>query len=210
MQRRAWPRARRPGCSASGNGSGHACPPLSRAGPCNPKVNWRSIRFRLVAGHRVRTPTWGLSTCGEPGGTQDNHPTPIVIPPLSFTHRATGLQPLCLERSGKTIPERRSFRFRLALRTRAPWGARVVSLTKSRKMPTRKALPLVLLAGEDGTRAQACVPARRLPVTALEGSRSKHPRVAVNSSSFPQPHARPMERTCRQAGGNQEAASTRV
>ena len=31
-----------------------------------------------------------------------------------------------------------SIRFRLALRTYAPWGVRVVSQTKSRKMPTRK------------------------------------------------------------------------
>ena len=38
--------------------------------------------------------------------------------------------------------ERRSIRFRLALRTCAPWGARVVGLTKSRKIPTRKTLPL--------------------------------------------------------------------
>ena len=33
-------------------------------------------------------------------------------------------------------------RFRLALRTYAPWGVRVVSQTKSRKIPTRKILPL--------------------------------------------------------------------
>ena len=36
----------------------------------------------------------------------------------------------------------RSIRFRLALRKYAPWGVRVVSLTKSRKIPTRKTLPL--------------------------------------------------------------------
>ena len=35
-----------------------------------------------------------------------------------------------------------STRFRLALRTYAPWGVRVVSQTKSRKIPTRKILPL--------------------------------------------------------------------
>ena len=35
-----------------------------------------------------------------------------------------------------------SIRFRLALRTCAPWGVRVVSQTKSRKLPTRKILPL--------------------------------------------------------------------
>ena len=39
-------------------------------------------------------------------------------------------------------PRWRSIRFRLALRTYAPWGVRVVSQTKSRKIPTRKHLPL--------------------------------------------------------------------
>ena len=37
-----------------------------------------------------------------------------------------------------------SIRFRLALRTYAPWGVRVVSQTKSRKIPTRNILPLFL------------------------------------------------------------------
>ena len=35
-----------------------------------------------------------------------------------------------------------SIRFRLVLRTYAPWGVRVVSQTKSRKIPTRNILPL--------------------------------------------------------------------
>ena len=39
-------------------------------------------------------------------------------------------------------PPWRSIRFRLALRTYAPWGVRVVSQTKSRKIPTRNILPL--------------------------------------------------------------------
>ena len=39
-------------------------------------------------------------------------------------------------------PPWRSIRFRLALRTYAPWGVRVVSQTKSRKIPTRNFLPL--------------------------------------------------------------------
>ena len=45
-------------------------------------------------------------------------------------------------------PPWRSIRFRLALRTYAPWGCivRVVSLTTSRKIPTRKNLPLFLLS----------------------------------------------------------------
>ena len=44
--------------------------------------------------------------------------------------------------SRKISPPWRSIRFRLALRAYAPWGVRVVSQTKSRKIPTRKNLPL--------------------------------------------------------------------
>ena len=39
-----------------------------------------------------------------------------------------------------------SIRFRLALRTYAPPGVRVVSQTKSRKIPTRKILPLFFVS----------------------------------------------------------------
>ena len=42
-------------------------------------------------------------------------------------------------------PPWRSIRFRLALRTYAPWGVRVVSQTKSRKIPGRNILPLFLV-----------------------------------------------------------------
>ena len=43
----------------------------------------------------------------------------------------------------RSIPPRwRSIRFRLTLRTYAPWGVRVVSLTKSKKIPTQKIFPL--------------------------------------------------------------------
>ena len=44
--------------------------------------------------------------------------------------------------SRSTSPPWGSIRFRLALRTYAPWGVRVVSQTKSRKIPTRKIPPL--------------------------------------------------------------------
>ena len=50
--------------------------------------------------------------------------------------------------AGRSIsPRWRSIRFRLALRTYAPWGCivRVVSQTKSRKIPTRKVLPLCFM-----------------------------------------------------------------
>ena len=51
-------------------------------------------------------------------------------------------------------PPRGSIRFRLALRTydAPPWGVRVVSHTKSRKIPTRNILPL-FFASRDGGRA---------------------------------------------------------
>ena len=49
-------------------------------------------------------------------------------------------------------PPWRSIRFRLALRTYAPWGVRVVSQTKSRKIPARKILPLCF-ASRPATRA---------------------------------------------------------
>ena len=47
------------------------------------------------------------------------------------------------------IRGRRSIRFRLALRTCAapPWGVRVVDLTKSRKIPTRKTSSLFFTPG---------------------------------------------------------------
>ena len=44
--------------------------------------------------------------------------------------------------SRSTLPRWGSIRFRLALRTYAPWGVRVVSQTKSRKIPTRNISPL--------------------------------------------------------------------
>ena len=49
-----------------------------------------------------------------------------------------------------------SIRFRLALRTYAPWGVRVVSQTKSRKIPTRNILPLffVLQRGQQAATAK--------------------------------------------------------
>jgi hypothetical protein len=59
-----------------------------------------------------------------------------------------------LGRRGKTIRERRSIRFRLSLCTydAPPWGARVVSPTKSRKIPTgtQKLSPRLLLTPGQG------------------------------------------------------------
>ena len=47
--------------------------------------------------------------------------------------------------AGRSIsPQWRLIRVRLAPRTYAPWGVRVVCLTKLRKIPTRKMLPLFL------------------------------------------------------------------
>ena len=52
------------------------------------------------------------------------------------------------EVSRSTSPPWGSIRFRLALRTYAPWGVRVVSQTKSRKIPTRNILPLFFVLQE--------------------------------------------------------------
>ena len=61
---------------------------------------------------------------------------------LLATQRRT--VPLASVVSRSISPRWRSIRFRMALRTYAPWGCivRVVSLTKSRNIPTRKILPL--------------------------------------------------------------------
>ena len=64
--------------------------------------------------------------------------TDVMGPPVIFTLAEVRV----LSRS--TSPQWGSIRVRLALRTYAPWGVRVVSLTnsKSKKTPTRKTSPL--------------------------------------------------------------------
>ena len=61
-------------------------------------------------------------------------------------------------------PQWGSIRFRLALRTYAQWGLRVVSLTKSRKIPTRKyhrhppnAVVVVVVAAGQRRMSLSCV-----------------------------------------------------
>ena len=67
-------------------------------------------------------------------------------------------------------PRWRSIRFRLAPRTYAPWGVRVVPgrLTKSRKIPTRKTLPLFMVSRADAkwTPTFKCEVPRRQPFNA--------------------------------------------
>ena len=57
-------------------------------------------------------------------------------------------------------PPWESIRFCLAPRTYAPWGVRVVSQTESRKMSTRKTLPLFLAIRPRrlGRRCSSCAP----------------------------------------------------
>ena len=67
-------------------------------------------------------------------------------------------RPVCVA-SRSILPPWRSIRFRLALRTYAPWGVRVVSQTKSRKIPTRNILPLFFASRS--TPASWCAPCSR-------------------------------------------------
>ena len=99
-------------------------------------------------------------TCGEPNEIELTAAHVLFYRSLSgltrkevdalFDHVCAG-QPAALVTTakvrvpGRSVPPRwGSIRFRLALRTYnpPPWGVRVVSLTKSRKIPTRKMLPL--------------------------------------------------------------------
>ena len=61
---------------------------------------------------------------------------------VAVSHHAVGNSDKVRAVSRSISPPWGSIRFRLALRTYAPWGVRVVSQTKSRKIPTRKFLPL--------------------------------------------------------------------
>ena len=111
-------------------------------------------------------------TCGEPGEIKKHtHPkyiTALLCAPIRYktikymrqlqqTFRGVGDDPnhgrdtrwpkppavLEVRVVSRSIPPPwRSIRFRLALRTYAPWGVRVVSQAKSRKIPTRNILPL--------------------------------------------------------------------
>ena len=63
----------------------------------------------------------------------------------TITIKGTGFDAGAVRGTSRSIPPRwRTIRFRPALRTHAPWGCivRVVSQTKSRKIPTRDVLPL--------------------------------------------------------------------
>ena len=90
---------------------------------------------------------------------QETHPHPCLglavlvryVPELGLG-RMAGVAVVNASRS--ISPPWQSIRFRLALRTYAPWGVRVVSQTKSRKIPTRKILPL-FFASRWSTRRRA-------------------------------------------------------
>ena len=77
---------------------------------------------RLPARPHLRAPSYSRHGAGEPAAWQ-------CAAFVSYLSRSIP-------------PPWRSIRFRLALRTYAPWGVRVVSQTKSRKIPTRKILTL--------------------------------------------------------------------
>ena len=74
--------------------------------------------------------------------------------------------------SRSSSPPWRSIRFRLALRTYAPWGVRVVSQTKARKIPTRKNLPLFFASRARPTRCLAAAAAAARRTDGIGPSRS--------------------------------------
>ena len=104
------------------------------------KTCWRPLRVLFFFPPR---------NCGaminRPKADQDWHAAAVPVPHAGRRPgRRTGSP---ASRSGTrrepfNTPPWRSIRFRLALRAYAPWGVRVVSQTKSRKIPTRKKLPL--------------------------------------------------------------------
>ena len=117
---------------------------------------WGSIRFRLAP--RTHTPC-GCIVRVVPDRQKKSRKTPtrnvsplfFVSTPKCFTviflalryFAGVGSDPKQVRVASRSIsPPWRSIRFRLALRTYAPRGVRVVSQTKSRKIPTRKILPL--------------------------------------------------------------------
>jgi len=67
---------------------------------------------------------------------------------------ARAVLPRCLKRSGEMTRERRSIRFLLALRTCAPWGARVQALTvefvNNREKTTAKGVAIAISQRGDG------------------------------------------------------------
>ena len=93
-----------------------------------------------------------------------------------------------------------SIRFRLALRTYAPCGpsVRVVSQTKSRKIPTRNVLPLFVVVRYD-TVPDAIEVFKNFPVGVVEGGKRRQPfYTAQNGGQFglARSPARPMGHTC--------------
>ena len=86
---------------------------------------------------------------------------------------------------GRSIsPDGGQFDFVRGAKRTCPWGVRAVSLTKSRKMPTRKILPLVFVGRLDITNIKVRV-----------ASRSNPPQCGTNSISPAHLHVRPMEHT---------------
>jgi len=106
----------------------------STCGRVPPLFTWR---FRVVWGNGL-----GLCQFAPKGGSPSG--AGASSRPGSSSRRSSrpdrGPPPV----SRSIPPPWRSIRFRLTLRTYAPWGVRVVSQTKSRKIPTRKILPLFL------------------------------------------------------------------
>ena len=105
--------------------------------PCPPSPS----RFAPPSGLRCAGTRRGLGITVSPLGDNGGMMVVTVVPDgpadkLGNTLGNNGLD--WTERRGHVIRERRSIPFRLGLRTCALWGVRVVSLTKSRNMPTTR------------------------------------------------------------------------
>ena len=103
---------------------------------------------------------WALNTCGEPNEIE----LTIRVLTGDFTPPFPGLlrqaRAAAVRLTSRSIsPPWGSIRFRLAPRTydAPPWGVRVVSQTKSRKIPTRNILPLFSLSRYDMVNEQGIV-----------------------------------------------------
>ena len=94
---------------------------------------------------------------------QDNGDGLLVYPGPMHTGDGARLDPFVRVGSRSVSPPWRPSRFRLALCTYAPWGVRVVSQTKSRKIPTRKILPLFFVIRSARSGSRRCATAWRTP-----------------------------------------------
>ena len=117
-----------------------ACPGRAHRCPAHEQICVGCVQSSCTVMH-VSCSLIHRSVCG--------HALPWRVPHARCSRYAAYLynaEVLRVRAMSRSIPPPwRSIRFRLVLRTYAPWGVRVVSQTKSRKIPTRKILPHFLV-----------------------------------------------------------------